>query len=116
MKASDIDKGIKLVDFENFFGVHENETDQRKPYLYNLNETVYFDGVPSNEYKLKHDMFWTTLSYEIYGTTRLWWALMKVNNVGMDRTFEPVYAGETIRYIGKDEIRSILLNIGDIGK
>ena len=41
---------------------------------------------------------------------------MKVNNVGMDRTFEPVYAGETIRYIGKDEIRSILLNIGDIGK
>lgn len=115
MKASDLDDTVKFVDFENFFEVYENGSDKRKPYLYNLNSTVYFDGVPSQEYRPSHDMFWTTISYEIYGTTRLWWALMKVNGVGMDRSFDPVRAGETVRYIDKETMRSILQDLGGEG-
>ena len=114
MKVSEIDKNVKLADFENFFNVYENQKDLRKQYVYNLNSTIYFDGIPQLKYKLTHDMFWTTLSYEIYKTTRLWWVLMKLNNVKIEDTFNCVKAGETIKYIDSESVRQILLNIGDI--
>jgi hypothetical protein len=63
MKTSEINKDIKLLDYENFLEVYENERDDGKPYLYNLNSTIYFTGVPNNEMRLQHDMFWTTISY-----------------------------------------------------
>lgn len=113
MKISEIDDSVKLVDFENFFDVYENQNDIRKPYTFNINSTIYFDGVPQKEYKLTHDMFWTTLSHEIYETTRLWWILMKVNNVDKNHIFDSVKSGSTVKYIDKDTVRRILLDIKD---
>ena len=109
MKASEIDDTIKIVDMENFFDVFEDKTHVGDPYAYNLNSTVYFDGAPRLKYTLSHDMFWTTISYEIYGTTRLWWVLMKVNGVNSDNLFEPVKASQTIKYLDKDFVRDILV-------
>ena len=108
MKIKDIDGNIKISDLENFFDVYENTQDRRKPYLYNLNSTVYFSGTPKSVHKLSHDMFWTTISHEIYGTTRLWWILMKVNGVGMDRAFDTVPAGSSVRYVDKDVLNRVL--------
>lgn len=108
MKISEFDNEVKLVDFENFFEIYENKYDKRKPYVYNLNSTVYFKGVPKKTFRLKHDMFWTTISYELYNTTRLWWILMKVNNVDTKNLFEPVRADETVKYLEIDVVRSII--------
>jgi hypothetical protein len=112
MKTSAIDKTIKFVDMENAFYVYIDENDKRRPFVYNLNSTLYFKGVPSKEYKVDHDKYWTTLSYELYRTTRLWWILMKVNNVDQDNLFEPVRAGSTIRYIDESDVRHLLSIIG----
>lgn len=113
MKISDIDDKIQFVDLENFFDVYEDKALYGDPFAYNLNSTVYFDGIPQLDYNLKHDMFWTTLSYEIYQTTRLWWLLMKVNKVDADSIFESVRAGSTIKYIDKDVVRDIIMDISN---
>ena len=115
MKISDIDDKTQFADLENFFDVYEDKTSYGDPFAYNLNSTVYFEGIPQLEHKLQHDMFWTTLSYEIYQTTRLWWLLMKVNNVGVDEIFEPVRAGSTVKYIDKDVVRDVIMDISDVG-
>ena len=113
MKIKDIDENIKMVDFENFFNIYEDKNDIRNPYFYNLNTTVYFDGIPSDTYSLTHDMFWTTISYNIYDTTRLWWLLMKLNNVTADNLFDIVPAGTEIKYIEKTSLQPILVQLRD---
>lgn len=113
MKIFEVDNKVKITDFENFFDVFEDQRDSRKPYFFNLNSTVYFDGVPQEKYKLAHDMFWTTISYELYKTTRLWWVLMKINNVKCENTFDIVPAATTIRYIDKETLQQILMTLKD---
>lgn len=112
-KISDIDSSTKIVDFENFFDVYEDSNTVGNPYFFNLNSTVYIEGIHTNNFTLKHDMFWTTISHVLYGTTRLWWVLMKINDVRMDKTLDVVKAASTVKYIEKDEIRKILLGLRD---
>ena len=112
MKISDVDKSVKYSDFENFLDIYEDDSLPGSPYRFNLNSTVYFVGVPKSTERITHDMFWTTLSYQIYGTTRLWWVLMKVNGVGMNKAFEPVRAGSAVKYIQKETLRGIITNLG----
>lgn len=105
MKASEIDRDIKLLDLENFFNVYE---DGKGLYNYNLNSTVYFDGVPQETYSLDHDMYWTTLSYVLYKSTRAWWLLMKLNGVDRDRIFDIVKAGSQVKYVSVSVLNSII--------
>ena len=111
LKLSNIIPSTKFVDFENFFDVYEDDKSVGTPYFFNLNSTIYIEGVNTKEFVLKHDMFWTTISHVIYGTTRLWWVLMKINNVGMDKTLDVVKATEKVKYIEKDDVRQIILGI-----
>ena len=106
-KISKLDSSVKFLDFENFFEVYEDSRDQRRPYTFNLNSTLYLDGVPKNTKKITHDMFWTTISYDIYETTRLWWLLMKVNNVTADKMFDVVPAGTDVRFLNKETVKEI---------
>jgi len=100
MKISDFrDSGtqgyLKITDLENFFEVHKDVYDR---FYFNINETLYFDVAKpdlnsENTTQLQIDStglavytcttpsFWTLLSYKIYGTTRLAWLLMKLNDV-----------------------------------
>lgn len=113
MKITDITQEIdnfndvfKITDLEHFFTVHEDNG----KYKYNLNETLYIDA-PDTEYShyvLKHDLFWTTISYNIYGTTRLAWLLMKLNNVKAKDMFAIVRAGQSVKYIKKDAVQSVI--------
>lgn len=108
MKISEIDRNVKMVDMENFLDVTERKDGVVDPYVYNLNETIYLDKVPILMTTVSHDMFWTTLSFQLYGTTRLWWVLMKVNGVKPDSTFEPIHSGDTVFYVNKDDVATML--------
>lgn len=81
--------------------------------MYNLNETLYISVKKADlkTVKLEHDMFWTTISYIIYGTTRLAWILLKVNDVKDTDIFESKKAGDDIYYIDKDYVQNILNTI-----
>ena len=113
MKITDITQEIdnfndvfKITDLEHFFTVHEDNG----KYKYNLNETLYIDAPDAecSHYVLKHDLFWTTISYNIYGTTRLAWLLMKLNNVKAKDMFAIVRAGQSVKYIKKDTVQSVI--------
>ena len=112
MKTSDVDKSLKFTDFENFLDIYPDSSLPNTPYRFNLNSTIYFIGLPQGTKTVTHDTFWTTLSYQIYGTTRLWWVLMKVNGVGMDTAFSPVRSSSEVKYIPKETLRGIITNLG----
>lgn len=108
MKISDIDDNIKFSDFENFFNIYEDKRDSRKLRFFNLNSSIYLKNLPLEEYEVDHDTFWNTLSYKIYGTTRLWWLLMKINNVQVEDIFSPVVASSKIKIVSDSVARQII--------
>lgn len=117
MKITDIEdnriqKYLKITDFENFFNVFE---DQNGNNFYNLNESLYFEF---DKYSLPSIIcdchcFWPFLSYKIYGSTRLAWLLMKVNDVNAENVFAAKEPGDIIYYVPKDQLEAIVADLND---
>ena len=93
MKLVDLDISetgnyLKITDLENIFDIY---VDKRNNAVFNANETLYInvnkDTLP--EFVCSSPMHWTILSYKIYGTTRLAWLLLKINNIDMKDVFVP---------------------------
>ena len=98
---------IKFTDFENFFNIYQ---DENAYFFYNLNSTIYLD-VPSSRlktYVCQHDLHWPIISYNIYGTVRLAWVLMKLNNISPDIAFNIVPAGSSVKYLDRNDITTII--------
>lgn len=117
MKIEDIDdrnleKVLKTTDLEHFFDVY---LDKYGNYSYNLNKGLYFkfDSERLPKYECKHQMFWPLISYKIYGTTRLAWLLMKINDVQDDELFLPKQPGDTVRYISQEQIQYVVEEINN---
>ena len=104
---------LKITDFENLFKIYE---DDNLNYRYNLNETLYLNVDPQTYeyYNVTHDMFWPLISYNIYGTTRLAWLLMKTNNVTAKNIFNKVRAGKVVKYINKDVVENIVAKVNGV--
>lgn len=100
------DTTIKITDFENFFDVNKIDG----VYKYNLNETLYFDISEDQllTYELKTYAHLPLIAYKLYGTTRLTWLLMKINKVGLADSLRTYLPGEKIKYLSKDNVKSIL--------
>ena len=77
--------GLELskYDFANFFKV----VNKGEKSYFNICTTINFDNVdkmPSSIcslYEVSAGETWTTISYKVFGTIRLWWLLCKFNNV-----------------------------------
>ena len=114
MKISNFDiddrRYLKVSDLDNLFSVRK---DSRGNYVYNLNETVYINVSDDQllDYTTSCNCYWPLISYNLYGTTRLAWLLMKVNNVGRKNLFTRISAGQTIKYLDKTHVQSILKSI-----
>lgn len=103
---------LKITDFDNFFNVYLDKYGNK---VYNLNSTLYFlDNLESLPlFTLKHDLQWTLISYQIYGTTRLAWLLMKLNEVKCRDVFKKIKAGESVRYLPEEDVQSIIADINN---
>lgn len=101
---------LRITDFENFFNVHQ---DKDGNYFFNLNTTMYVNAAP--EVQLTHvcncKMHWPLVSYKLYGTTRLAWMLMKLNNVKPADVFKPLMPGDTVKYIDKTQMNSLVADM-----
>ena len=113
MKISELDDSSRMVDLDNFFNVYEDKNTIGNPYFLNLNSTVYFKNVKTEYYDVTGDMFWTTISHKLYETPRLWWVLMKANDVKSDKIFDIVPAGTRIKYVPLDAVSKIVQLIGE---
>lgn len=111
MKIRSIEPNIRITDLENFFNIFK---DKRGNYVYNLNETLYLNIGNLKEYKCDTKSFWPLISYKIYGTPRMSWLLMKVNNVNANEIFHPKQPGDIIKYPDKETVNSILKYICDM--
>ena len=57
-------------------------------------------------------MHWPSISYKVYGSTRLAWLLMKLNDIRDQNIFDQVKAGTRIRYLEYDRfVHTILSNM-----
>lgn len=58
--------------------------DEEGRWQFNLNSTFYLIDIPDTVckwYICPTDMHWPSISYKVYGSTRLVWFLMKLNEV-----------------------------------
>lgn len=100
--------------YENIFNVNTIDVDGNDLYFYNLINKVIFPDDISDEYidevVINTDKPWTTLSYEIYGTIQLWWAIYLLN--------KPEYifkaqAGTTYKFIKPGFINAVIQQISN---
>jgi hypothetical protein len=98
--------------YENIFNVNLLDIDGNDLYFYNILNKVIFPDDISDEYideiTINTDKPWTTLSYEIYGTIQLWWAVYLLN--------KPEYifkaqAGTTYKFIKPGFISAVINQI-----
>lgn len=115
MKLVDLDisetgKYLKITDLENIFDIY---VDKRNNAVFNLNETLYINVDVSQlpEFICNAEMHWTTLSYKIYGTTRLAWLLLKVNNVDARQIFDAKQPGDKVKYLPKKYVDGVVASI-----
>jgi hypothetical protein len=76
--------------------------DEEGRWQYNLNSTFYLVDIPDEVcewYICPTDMHWPSISWKVYGSTRLAWLLMKLNDVRDQNIFDQIKAGTRIRYL-----------------
>lgn len=88
--------------------------DKNGNYVFNINDTVTIDltDTSTNLYRtyiITSKDTYQTISYKMYGTTRLWWVLAKLNNV-TDATILPT-PGDTIIVLNPSMINLISSNL-----
>lgn len=112
MKKRDVYDNVpgywKTTDFENLFDINQDKLGR---YGFNLNENLYIN-VPSaalETYTCQYaEMHWPLISYDIYGTTRFAWLLMKLNGVKIEDMFTPKRASEKVKYVNKEVLPQLV--------
>ena len=97
-------------DYANIFSVI---TDEDGYQFYNLYNNLIIQG--DIDHTLYSEVFyndsdsWYTLSNKYYGTTRLWWVILLVNNVV--NPFDDIKTGQKIKILNKEVVSEILSQI-----
>ena len=74
----------------------------RQFFYHNLNSTFYLIDIPDEIcrwYTCPTDMHWPSISWKVYGSTRLAWFLMKLNGIRDQNIFDQLKAGTKIKYL-----------------
>jgi nucleoid-associated protein YgaU len=98
---------LPIYNLENIFNVYQ---DKDEYYFFNLLGTVYFPGDMDKTlyttYIVQPKDTWQLISYNAYGTTRLWWLICAANQI-MDPTILP-QMNNVLKIINQNVVRSIL--------
>lgn len=99
---------LEMYRYENIFKVYEDNF-----YFYNILKKVTIPDDINNEYfftyVLQSNIPLTTLSYQAYGTTYLWWLICIVNKIQNPNDTQLI--GKTLKIIKKEYIRPIMDSI-----
>ena len=98
------------ADFEQIFPVYQTEEGF---YFLNILNTISFpEDLDPNVYEfydINTQETWLKISDNIYGTTKLWWILIKLNKIA--NTVALPRAGQRIKYIKPLFVRDILTEL-----
>lgn len=102
---------LELYRYENIFKVYQ--TGDKNFYFYNIIKKLAIpDDINSDIFitvTIKNNIPLTVLSYNLYGTTYLWWLICAINKI--QNPFDPNLSGKSIKVIKKQYIKTILDNI-----
>lgn len=102
---------LEIYRYENIFKVFQ--TGEKNFYYYNILKTIKVpDDINSDiflTYTYPGGTPFTTLSYQIYGTTYLWWLICIINKI--ENPFDTSLNGKTLKIIKKEYLKPILDNI-----
>ena len=104
---------LGLIDdeyYENIFSVYKID----RHYVYNILRKVSLPSTNLNQQYFSNTIIeasvpWTTISYKVYGTIKLWWLLCAVN--GVINPVINIEAGETLRVLKPEYISTVLSTI-----
>ena len=103
---------LQLYRYENIFKTYQTQ-DSNKYQFYNIIKNIYVPSDISNDAffttTYQGNIPFTTLSYQIYGTTYLWWLICIVNNI--KNPFDPANSGKTLKIIKPNYINLVLTTI-----
>lgn len=106
----DINYKLSSQHYENIFSVYE---DEEIGYFYNLLKTVNFPEELSpdvyNIYIIRPQDTWPLISWRVYNTVFLWWAICAANNIQNPTEMPP--AGTEIKILDAMYLRTILSTI-----
>ena len=102
---------LELYRYENIFKVYE--TLDKNAYYYNIVKNIKIPNDINNQVfntiTLPKNIAFTTLSYQIYGTTYLWWLICILNDI--QNPFDTNNAGKVIKVLKKEYLKTVLNNI-----
>lgn len=108
---SDVNYTLSPQQYENIFNVY---SDQDIGYFFNLLKTVNF---PSDLNPDVYDLYvvqtndtWPSISWKIYNSIFLWWAICSINNIQNPLVMPP--AGTQIKIMKSIYLQNVLNNIG----
>ena len=85
MKQNEINELDNLLkeNYENIFNLYK---DQDGAYFYNLLQSIQVDlkKMPNSAFRVyntKYGDTWPLISYKVYGTPNLWWAILIANEI-----------------------------------
>lgn len=115
MQASNDFEYVKVTDLENMFDTFVDFRDNR---VFDLNRTLYINVDPDRlpTFTIDVEMHWTTISYKIYGTTRLAWLLWKLNNIDASNIFISKKPGEVVKYLPKRLVDGLVEQLNDFNE
>ena len=111
-KIGEIDDALVLPDsaYEKIFNMYR---DENVHYAFNLSRTVNIPANIDDDFvfytRVAGRKTWTQLSFDIYGTIRLWWLICLVNKI-MNPVLLPD-PGTVIKVIKPETVPSILESI-----
>ena len=97
--------------YENIFNVYQNDNND---YFYNILAKVNFpDDIEQAYYSTYtvpvNNMPWTLVSYNLYGTTLLWWVICSLNKIQNPVQF-PI-AGTQLKYLTPTYARLVIAEL-----
>ena len=99
---------LEIYRYENIFKVYQ--TSQSNAYFYNIIKSISVPGDISSQIfqtiTLPNNMPYTTLSYNLYGTTYLWWLICILN--GIQNPFDINNAGTSVKVLKREYIKTVL--------
>jgi hypothetical protein len=70
-----------------------------------VNEEAQTDILAFDTYEVPESYFWDNISYEVYGTPKLWWIVSLFNNVV--NPFEELEEGSNIKVLKSEHIKTV---------
>lgn len=102
---------LEVYRYENIFKVFQ--TGDKNFYYYNILKNIVIpDDINSNIFdtiNFTPKTPFSVLSYQIYGTTHLWWLICIVNKI--KNPFDTSYSGKKIKVIKREYVKPILDSI-----